>query len=62
MPQSVLSITQQFQKISGTLGSTPITGKLSGDQISFSAGSTQYAGRVNGDTIVGSNWTASRVK
>jgi 2-polyprenyl-3-methyl-5-hydroxy-6-metoxy-1,4-benzoquinol methylase len=62
MPQGNLSITQQFQKISGTLGSTPIAGKLNGDQISFTAGSTQYSGRVNGDTIVGSNWTASRVK
>ena len=60
--QGNLSITQQFQTITGTLGSTPITGKLNGDQISFSAGSTQYTGRVNGDTIAGSNWTASRVR
>jgi hypothetical protein len=47
--------------ISGTLGSTPITGKLTGDQITFTAAATKYTGRVNGDTIQGSNWTASRI-
>src|SRR5262245_11098333 len=30
-----LKITQTFQMISGTLGTTPINGKLTGDQISF---------------------------
>jgi len=60
-PQGNLTITQTFQMISGTLGSTPITGKLTGDQITFTAASTQYTGRVNGDTIQGSNWTASRI-
>jgi hypothetical protein len=60
-PQGNLTITQTFQKISGTLGTTPITGKVNGDQISFTAARTQYTGRVNGDTIQGSNWTASRI-
>jgi len=60
-PQGILTITQTFQKISGTLGSIPITGKVTGDLINFTAGTTKYAGRLNGDTIQGSNWTASRI-
>ena len=60
-PQGNLTITQTFQMISGTLGSTPITGKVTGDQISFAAATTQYTGRVDGDTIRGSNWTAARI-
>jgi hypothetical protein len=60
-PQGNLAITQTFQMISGTLGSTPITGKVTGNQISFAAAGTQYTGRVNGNTIQGSNWTASRI-
>src|SRR5262245_42808698 len=60
--QGNLRITQSFQKISGTMGTTPITGKLAGDQISFTAASTAYTGRVNGNTIQGSNWNASRIE
>src|SRR5258707_9065155 len=60
-PQGDLKITQAFQMVTGTLGSTPIKGKVLGDQISFSAGSTQYTGRVNGNTIQGTNLTASRI-
>jgi hypothetical protein len=61
-PQGNLRIAQSFQKISGTLGTTPITGKVTGDQISFTAASTSYAGRVNGNTIQGSNLNASRIE
>lgn len=60
--QGNLRITQSFQKITGTLGTTPITGKLTGDQISFMAASASYTGRVTGTTIQGSNWTASRIE
>jgi SAM-dependent methyltransferase len=60
--QGNLRIAQSFQKISGTLGTTPITGKVTGDQISFTAASTSYTGRLNGNTIQGSNWTASRIE
>src|SRR4029453_200212 len=60
--QGNLRINKSFQKISGTLGTTPITGKLAGDQISFTAASTSYTGRVNGNTIQGSNWNASRIE
>jgi len=55
LPQGELSIKQTFQMISGTLksgsGSSQISGKLNGDQISFSAGATQYTGRVNGNAM-----------
>jgi hypothetical protein len=74
LPDGELSITQRYQKISGTLKSgeknTAIEGKLTGDQISFTAGEAVYSGQVNGDTISGSvksgssngNWKATRVK
>src|SRR5262245_57642250 len=61
-PQGNLRIAQSFQKISGTLGATPITGKVTGDQISFTAASTSYTGRVNGNMIQGSNLNASRIE
>jgi SAM-dependent methyltransferase len=71
--QGELSITQQFQKISGTLTDggrvTPIAnGVMSGDQIRFAAGGAEYTGRVNGERIEGTvtsagktaPWTATR--
>ena len=71
--QASLTLKQQFQTISGTLGSgsrqTPITeGKLRGDQITFMAGAAKYEGRVNGNRMEGtlvsggrsSSWDATR--
>jgi precorrin-6B methylase 2 len=64
-PQGELTLKQQFQMISGTLGSTPITeGRLRGDQIEFTVGKAKYTGRVDGNTIRGTTggaaWTATR--
>jgi Methyltransferase domain len=62
-PQGDLKITQTYQKISGTLGTAKIEGKLNGDQITFTAGKTTYTGRVNGTTIQGTApgaWTATK--
>ena len=57
LPQGELTIKQGFQMITGTLKSanatTPVNGKLNGDQISFSAGSASYTGRVNGNAMEG---------
>jgi precorrin-6B methylase 2 len=54
MPQGTLTLTQQFQMVSGTLGSTAISGgKLRGDAFTFTVGSTVYNGRVDGNTIRG---------
>jgi hypothetical protein len=55
-----LTIEQKYQVVTGTLGSTPITGKLNGTDITFTAGNRTYAGKVNGTTINGSNWSATR--
>ena len=54
MPQGTLTLTQTFQMVSGTLGSTQITGgKLRGDALTFTVGNTVYNGRVEGNTIRG---------
>jgi|SRR3954469_16528464 hypothetical protein len=55
-----LTLTQQYQIVGGTLGSTPIAGKLNGADITFTAGGKTYAGRVDGDTMTGSGWSATR--
>ncbi len=55
-----LTLKQDFQMVSGTLGSTPVTGRLNGDQITFTAGGTEYTGKVIGDRIEGVGWTGTR--
>jgi len=67
-----LSLSQQFQIVSGTLrtnaGLQALNGKLHGDEISFTAAGAAYAGRVNAMSIEGtvtsggntSKWTATR--
>jgi hypothetical protein len=72
-PQGELTLKQTFQMLTGTLRSgnvtTPINGKMTGDQISFTAGAAQYSGRVNGEAMAGAvkggdggNWNATRAK
>ena len=59
-----LTLTQEFQKLTGNLNGTPITGgKMNGDQISFTANGTAYNGRVNaaGNAISGGNLTANKL-
>jgi hypothetical protein len=54
MPQGTLTLTQTFQMVSGTLGSTQITGgKLRGDALTFTVGNAVYNGRVEGNNIRG---------
>jgi precorrin-6B methylase 2 len=65
-PRGALTLKQQFQKVSGTLGSTAIAdGKLRGDEITFTAGNAKYTGHVNGNSIqfggaTNGSWTATR--
>jgi precorrin-6B methylase 2 len=60
MPQGALTLKQQFQMISGTLGSSPISdGHLRGDQIEFTAGGQKYTGRVEGMSMKGTAGSAS---
>lgn len=57
-----LTLTQQYQVVSGTLGSRPLAaGKLDGANISFTVGERVYTGRVDGDRMTGQNWSANRV-
>ncbi len=64
--QGSLTLKQQFQMVSGTLGSAAISaGRLRGDDISFSVGEVKYTGRVDGNTARGTMtgggaWTATR--
>jgi len=59
--EQTLTLTQQYQVISGTLGSTPVTnGKLNGEEIVFTAGSQKFTGRVNGASMTGSGWSATK--
>ena len=50
-PSGALTITQNFQTISGTLGSQAIQGKLNGSEITFTAGTAKYTGTVDGNSI-----------
>ena len=67
-PGGVLTLEQQYQVVTGTLGSTPITGgKVRGTVVAFRVGDAQYTGRVAGNVIEGivntttsGEWTARR--
>jgi len=60
-PQGDLKLTQEFQKVKGTLGTQQVTGKLLGDQLTLTADNkTIYTGRVNGNSIQGTAWSATR--
>ncbi len=57
LPQGELKLTQNFQKIAGTLTldgrPLPISdGRMNGDAISFAAGGKSFAGKTSGDSIV----------
>jgi hypothetical protein len=62
-----LVLTQTFQKLTGTLAGTPVTGSLRGDQITFTVGPAKYTGRVAGNAMKGTatgtavgQWSAER--
>lgn len=65
-PRGDLVLTQQYQMVSGTLGTTPISeGRLRGTELRFKAGGTTYTGQVNGTSITGTSttgetWTATK--
>jgi hypothetical protein len=71
LPQGQLTLTQDFQMITGELVSgaerTQVTGKLMGNDITFTAGGVEYTGRVNGTRMDGTRadrqrWSATRAK
>src|SRR5262245_5343549 len=52
--QGTLTLSQQFQLLTGTLGLTPISNaKLRGSEITFTAGGAQYTGQVKGTSMQG---------
>ena len=66
-----LTLTQNFQMVTGTLGTSAISGgRLNGEQITFKVGDTQYNGKVTGDRMEGTatnggktqNWSATKTK
>jgi hypothetical protein len=63
---SALTLTQEFQVLSGTLGTTAISdAKMRGREITFTAGGTKYTGQVSGSSMKGSTaagtaWTATK--
>ena len=73
LPGGTLLLTQQVQRLSGTLTvagtDIPVTeGSVSGTRVTFTAGDTVYRGEVSGNQIAGTrqrggqhtNWTATR--
>jgi hypothetical protein len=48
-----LVIKQDFQMISGTLGTTPVQGRLKGAEITFTAGDREFTGQVDGKSMKG---------
>jgi hypothetical protein len=67
-PTGELTLTQQFQMLTGTLGTTPISeGKVMGNEVMFTAGDAKYTGKLSGRTITGTitggsggSWTATK--
>jgi SAM-dependent methyltransferase len=67
--QGPLTLKQQFQLVSGTLGTANIeNGRVRGDELTFSVGGTAYTARLTGDTLTGATkvsgtevaWRATR--
>jgi len=50
---ATLTLTQEFQKLGGTLGAQPITGRLRGERVEIAAGALTLRGVALGDRIEG---------
>jgi hypothetical protein len=70
LPQGELTLRQEFQMLSGSIGPTKIAnGRMRGSEINFAAGGAQYTGRVTGSSIQGTvrggtaaSWTATKIR
>jgi SAM-dependent methyltransferase len=66
LPQGNMTLTQNFQMVTGSLGESAISeGRLRGEEITLKVGNTTYTGRVQGNTMSGTmssggQWTATR--
>ncbi|HWI16379.1 MAG TPA: class I SAM-dependent methyltransferase [Vicinamibacterales bacterium] len=50
-PNGALTLTQNFQMLTGTLGNQAIQGRLRGNEITITAGTQKWTGMVDGNTI-----------
>jgi precorrin-6B methylase 2 len=50
-PNGVLTLTQSFQMLSGTLGNQAVQGRLLGNDITLTVGNAKWTGVVDGNTI-----------
>jgi precorrin-6B methylase 2 len=50
-PSGALTLTQNFQMLSGTLGTQAVQGRLRGNEITLTAGTQKWTGMVDGNTI-----------
>jgi precorrin-6B methylase 2 len=50
-PSGALTLTQNFQMLSGTLGAQAVQGRLRGNEIELTAGTAKWTGVVDGNTI-----------
>jgi hypothetical protein len=58
--QGALTLKQNYQLVSGTLGTASIeNGRVKGEMLSFTAGGTAYTARLVGETLAGTARTAS---
>lgn len=64
MPQGELTLTQEFQMVSGTMTSggksVAVRGKLRGDRLTLTAGGTEHVARVVGDRLEGKTLSGTR--
>ena len=70
LQQGRLTLEQDAQEVTGTLGSNPVADfKVRGEEVTFMVGTTRYTGKVNGDVMEGTatagttqtRWRATRV-
>jgi hypothetical protein len=70
-PEGVLTLTQEYQRFSGSRGTRPVdNGRIKGDRLTFTLAGTAYAVRASGDRLEGTAttngkstpWRATRVK
>ena len=57
---NTLTLQQNFQMLTGTLGSAKLTGRLRGDEITLTSDAMKYVGKVEGNSMKGANWSATR--
>lgn len=60
---TTLTFAQQFQMLTGTMGETPVTGRVRGASVTFFVGARTHTGTLSpdGTTLSGVDFTATRI-